>query len=119
MKKRTKIFVGIAILAVLLILISQGNDNNSNTLNKKDNNIINLKDDEAINLDNDDEAINLDDQEPIESNAMPIKYSGNPVLSSGPEGVWNYHKSDPAVIKDNGEYKMWYNTGSHNAEKNN
>lgn len=36
------------------------------------------------------------------------KYPGNPVIHGGSSGSWNYTLRDPAVIFDNGVYKMWF-----------
>lgn len=37
------------------------------------------------------------------------KHAGNPVLTNGTSGSWDYgHVYEPVVIKDNSTYKMWY-----------
>ena len=56
------------------------------------------------------ECVNYTEPAPSEINWT--KYSGNPVLPSGPAGAWNDFKSDPFVVKDNSIYKMWYSTNN-------
>lgn len=44
------------------------------------------------------------------------KYSGNPILDLGPPGAWDGDSiSDACVIKENGEYKMWYTGQTYGA----
>ncbi len=54
---------------------------------------------------------------PTISSVVWTKHLKNPVLPAGPDGAWNYHKSDPTVLKDGNVYKMWHNTGSPQAER--
>jgi predicted GH43/DUF377 family glycosyl hydrolase len=44
------------------------------------------------------------------------KYSGNPVLDPGTPGTWDGDAiSDASVIKENGQYKMWYTGQTYGA----
>ena len=44
------------------------------------------------------------------------KYSGNPVLDPGTPGSWDGDSiSDASVIKENGQYKMWYSGQTYGA----
>lgn len=51
-------------------------------------------------------------EEPPVASGEWEKFEGNPVLAHGPDGAWDYHKTDPTVLKDNGRYKMWYGTAN-------